>query len=484
MEDFPLRGFSFASSSTYTIVEELGRGGMGVVYLVEKNCGGVLDYVVFKSFKKLDEEQEARLRNEANIATFLRHENIVKTYGLEVCKLADLPKAFRRTLGAEDHVSKPTSDLSLPTFSLRRLTDPKRGQRRTPGFTPARMPDPRTTRMIKESSPRVLFMAMDYIEGVDLSLFLRHHYKLHLLLPIPIAMLIVSRMARALHYAHEWIVHKDVTPGNILISTEGVAKLVDFGIAAPLSEAGEEFAGKVHYMAPEQLARQRVDGRADIFSLGVVAYELLTGINLFKPLSRGSWDDNVRWVGQAHRRKMIPPHQVALDVPEHLSFFVMKMLEADPDDRYQRMIEISMDLEKRVLFAEGFGPTNNSMAAYLRIFEASFDGANQDDLRQLTFLRNKEGKVALQRRIARALYTDEGMDLIRQRKRSPIYNVLARQEAGSRSDPRPHNRYPSAPAAVKAADTRIMEKTQDPPTGTGGSHSGTPRGGPIDRAAE
>ena len=95
MDDFALRGFSFASSSTYTIVEGLGRGGMGVVYLVEKNCGGVLDYVVFKSFKTLDEEQEARLRNEANIATFLRHENIVKTYGLEYCKLSDMPEQLQ-----------------------------------------------------------------------------------------------------------------------------------------------------------------------------------------------------------------------------------------------------------------------------------------------------------------------------------------------------------------------------------------------------
>ena len=464
MDDFALRGFSFASSSTYTIVEELGRGGMGVVYLVEKNCGGVLDYVVFKSFKTLDEEQEARLRNEANIATFLRHENIVKTYGLEYCKLSDMPEQFRKNLNVRN-LPKQTSDLQLPTFHLRRIADPRKGGKsRTPGFAPARMPNPKATKTI-DTSPRVLFMAMDYVDGVDLSMLSRHHFKLHLLLPMQMSMFMVSRIARALAYAHQWIVHKDVTPGNILINSEGVPRLTDFGIAAPLSAAGEEFAGKVHYMAPEQLARQRVDGRADIFSLGVVAYELLTGINLFKPLSRGSWDENVRWVKQAQSRPIIPPNEICTDIPVKLSNIVMKMLDFDVEKRFQRMIEVLMELEKRYLFAQGFGPTNNSLAAYLRIFEADFIGASQDELRQLTFLRNPEGKVALQRRISKDLYTERGLEEVRARKRSPIYNVIARQEAGSRNNPQPHNNYPKGPAAM-AGGSVIIEKpaglTKDP----------------------
>ncbi|MBK8208135.1 MAG: serine/threonine protein kinase [Planctomycetes bacterium] len=457
MDDFSLRGFSFSSSASYSIVEELGRGGMGIVYLVEKNCGGVLDYVVFKALKSLDDEQEARLRNEANIATFLRHENIVKTYGLESVKLSDMPEEFRKGYEVKS-LPKQTSDLQLPSFHLRRIADPRKGGKRTPGFAPARMPHPRATRTI-DAGPVVTFMSMDYVDGVDMAMLMRHHFKLHLMLPIPIAMFIISRIARALAYAHQWIVHKDVTPGNILISTEGVAKLADFGIAAPLSAAGEEFAGKVHYMAPEQLARERVDGRADIFSLGVVAYELLTGINLFKPLTRGTWDENVRWVKSAQSRPVIPPHELCNDVPEKLSAIVMKMLEYNVDKRWQRMIEVLMELEKRHLYAQGFGPTNNSMASYLHIFESDFLEANQDDLRQLTFLRNQEGKVALQRRISREMFSEKGLELVRERKRSPIYNVLARQESGSKNNPTPHNNYPKGPASM-AGGSVIIENTK------------------------
>lgn len=460
MDDFPLRGFGFTSTATYTIVEELGRGGMGVVYLVEKNCEGVLDYVVFKCFKTLDEEQQSRLRNEANIATFLRHENIVKTYGLESVKLDALPDDFRKTIKAKK-TTRPTSDLNLPSFALRRRIEPNKiSGRGTPGFAPARMPNPKSAKRQADEGPRVLFMTMDYVDGVDLAMMMRHHFKSHLLTPIPISMFVIAGIARSLAYAHRWIVHKDVTPGNILISTEGVPKLTDFGIAAPLTVAGHEFAGKVHYMAPEQLARDRIDGRADIFSLGVVAYELLTGINLFKPLTRGSWEDNVAWVRTAHMRDIIPPHEVCPDVPERLSRIVLKMLAMDPEERYQRMVEVFVDMEKRFLYKEGFGPTNNSLSAYLKIFEADFELADQDELRQLTFLRNTDGKVALQRRISSDLYTKAGLEQVKMRKHSPIYNVIARQEAGSVDNPKPHNRYPKAPPAVAGGTVVIKNNTQ------------------------
>jgi serine/threonine protein kinase len=211
-------------------------------------------------------------------------------------------------------------------------------------------------------------------------------------------------------------------------------------------------------MAPEQLARDKVDGRADIFSLGVVTYELLTGINLFKPPTRGSWDENVRWVKQAQSRPIVPPHEICKDIPEKVSNIVMKMLEYDVSKRWQRMIEVLVETEKRHLYARGFGPTNNSMGSYLRIFETDFLDASQDELRQLTFLRNEEGKVALQRRIARDLFTEKGLELIKERKRSAIYNVLARQEAGSRSNPVPHNNYPRGPASV-AGGSVIIEPT-------------------------
>jgi hypothetical protein len=124
------------------------------------------------------------------------------------------------------------------------------------------------------------------------------------------------------------------------------------------------------------------------------------------------------------------------------------------------MVEVCIDLEKRYLFAHGFGPTNNSMSSYLRIFEHDFSDANQDDLRQLTFLRNKDGKVALQRRISRELFSADGMDLVRQRKKSPIYNVLARQESGSVGNPQPQFNYPRSPASVAGGSVLIENPTQ------------------------
>src|SRR5207244_1246040 len=89
-----LSGLKFASSSTYTIVGEIGRGGMGIVLLAEKNSEGVADLVALKTIRTKSTDHEMRLKQEANIATGLRHENIVKTYGLEAIPYGQLPPEF------------------------------------------------------------------------------------------------------------------------------------------------------------------------------------------------------------------------------------------------------------------------------------------------------------------------------------------------------------------------------------------------------
>src|SRR5690606_38640793 len=123
----------------------------------------------------------------------------------------------------------------------------------------------------------------------------------------------------------------------------------------------------------EQLEDGEIDGRSDIFSLGLVAYHVLTGINLLAPPPRVSLDEAVAYVlSRLREHPIVPPHLVRPDVPETLSLIVMKMLAIDPDKRYADMEECGNDFEKKYLYAEGFGPTNNSLAAYLRLFEGDF----------------------------------------------------------------------------------------------------------------
>ena len=102
-----LTDFNFESQTTYAFVEEIGRGGMGIVYLASRNSGGVADYVVLKTLKTLGDQDENALRQEANLAAQLRHENIVKTYGLESIPLSAMPKSFLANLGALSYVKSP-----------------------------------------------------------------------------------------------------------------------------------------------------------------------------------------------------------------------------------------------------------------------------------------------------------------------------------------------------------------------------------------
>ncbi len=140
------------------------------------------------------------------------------------------------------------------------------------------------------------FMAMEYIRGVTLRSLIDHHRAIGEPMPAPLAAYIVSRVCRALDYAHNfvddsgnrlYIVHRDVSPGNILLTWDGQVKLADFGIAKARSmrdpaENRRMTIGKKHYMSPQQIVGENVDWRTDIFSTGVVLFELLALQQLFR----------------------------------------------------------------------------------------------------------------------------------------------------------------------------------------------------------
>jgi serine/threonine protein kinase len=377
-----LSDLRFPSSSSYTILGEIGRGGMGIVLLAEKDSEGVSDLVALKTIRTKSAGHEARLRQEANIATGLRHENIVKTYGLESIPYGRLPAEFLREFDALSYESARRAAL----------------RRRAPGGgrAPLRI-DPAPA----GGEEKLFLMVMDYIEGTDVRALQSAHLKSDLLVPVPLGAFIVSRVARALAYAHGTIIHRDVSPENLLLNTQGVVKLSDFGVA--VSEASEGLTGKIPYLSPEQLSGQAVDGRTDLYSLGLVLYLLLTGIPLQRVPAGLPPAGRVEFVKRLLGRPFVPPARVRTDVPEAISEITMRLLARDRAERYARAEDAAKDLEQKYLYARGFGPTNNSLEAYLEIFDGGFTEASPLPLAQLPFL---EGK--LRRPLSPSLYTPEG----------------------------------------------------------------------------
>ena len=186
------------------------------------------------------------------------------------------------------------------------------------------------------------FIAMEYVAGADLATVLRRARKYNKPLSMELAVFIVSETAKGLDYAHRRkdaelrplnIVHRDVSPQNILLSYEGEVKLTDFGIAKARTTVEQETAagvlkGKYAYMAPEQARGKEVDARTDIFALGTVLYETLSGVN---PFVRKSTYETLQRVRDGAAD---PIREVAPDVPEELAAIVERAMQPDPSARY------------------------------------------------------------------------------------------------------------------------------------------------------
>jgi len=261
----------------YTLYERLGRGGMATVDRAEmRGLAGFRKPVALKRLHPHVAEDPAMVQSfvhEARLASHLYHPNIAQTYDL-----------------GQDGDS--------------------------------------------------YFIAMEYVPGPTLAQLLRRSTAAGVSIPIPIALAILSQLCDALDYAHNacddhgtplGIIHRDVSPPNIIISSTGVVKLIDFGIAeaAGLGKAEDGLIkGKLSYMAPEYLEGQ-LDPRADLFGLGVVAHELLTG----RPLFRAQSDFDT--MALLRELPIEPPSRWNPDVPADLDDIVLTALQRTPELRWQ-----------------------------------------------------------------------------------------------------------------------------------------------------
>lgn len=216
------------------------------------------------------------------------------------------------------------------------------------------------------------FLAMEYVPGVDLARLFRRLEADGTKLPLGLAVFITVEVCRALDYAHRKrgpdgrplnIVHRDVSPQNVLISHEGAVKLADFGIAHATERREQTMdgmiKGKVAYMSPEQLRGEALDGRSDLFSASVVLYLLSTGTHPFAQDSDGAT------IEKALLHDWPMPSQVAPDVPSQLDFIVARGTASHCQDRYAAAGEMAEALEE-FLFDSRLRATAGELAALMK----------------------------------------------------------------------------------------------------------------------
>jgi len=280
---------SFGSTSGYLRVADIASGGMGRVDLCLRKHGAFQRLYAVKRLHphyREDEDMRTMFLDEARVAGLLRHANIVSV--LDVGEDDDGP-----------------------------------------------------------------FLVMDYVEGVSLSEFIRHHASEQEPIPASLCGSIVSQIARGLHAAHELVgadgeplalVHRDVSPQNVLVGRDGLVRVTDFGISKALGRSSQTstglLKGKVGYMSPEQLRFEVVDRRSDLFALGIVLYELVTCRRLYK-----GPDSNLvarRILGEpapdiGDQRPEIPASAVAL---------CFRLLAKRPEDRPETAAEVADALDE------------------------------------------------------------------------------------------------------------------------------------------
>lgn len=262
--------------------------------------------------------------------------------------------------------------------------------------------------------PSELCLVMEYVHGASLDVLLDVARKRQQPVPVRIAVGLMVGVLHGLHAAHEarddqgeslCIVHRDVSPQNVLLGEDGVARVLDFGIAKAVGKLrttpSGEVKGKLAYMAPEQFRGGTVDRRVDVHGAGAVLWEALVG----RPLFEG--DNESAIVYRVLNEVLVPPSSERPDLPPELDTIVMRALAGDSTDRFESAREMALCLERQV-----GGASQSEVSEWVRELIGAFLDARAAELRRLSAgqesepvrsgARDEEGNPAGTRRITPA----------------------------------------------------------------------------------
>lgn len=226
-----------------------------------------------------------------------------------------------------------------------------------------------------------LYIAMEYIDGKNLSQIIERLGEKKMRFPVDICLYIVSQVCQGLHYAHTYtdklkaketsIIHRDISPQNIMIRYDGAVKIIDFGIAKTeinVEKTGSNIIkGKVPYLAPEYLEGKALDGRYDEFALGITMWEMLCNKRLFPG------DNHLTIIKQIQECRIPPPSNINPEVPPEVDEVVLKMLSKNREDRFKNIAELNRTLIK-ILYSlhPDFNPSDISNFS-LRLFKSDIE---------------------------------------------------------------------------------------------------------------
>ena len=298
-----------SAANSYEILAKLATGGMAEIFLARgASATGVERYVVLKRILRSRAHDQAFVRmflDEARLAAQLQHPNIAQVY--DIGKLGES-----------------------------------------------------------------YFFTMEYVHGETVRMLLQRAHALRTPIPIGSVLVVIAGAAAGLHHAHErigldgkplGIVHRDVSPSNLIVSYEGAVKLVDFGVAKAAHRSQETRSGtvkgKISYLSPEQCRGAPIDRRSDLFSLGIVLWEMLTTERLFKR------DSDFNAMAAIVSETVPPPSSRRPEIPPELDALSLRLLAKDPAERFQTADQVHEAIEN-VAVRLGTALSGAALARYLR----------------------------------------------------------------------------------------------------------------------